>query len=399
MACGNYAGGERSLEANSGELQYVWFTTWFLAVGIDKLRAVIKNRGVVGNFQSQLAYQVAEVRTDVPGAPTAVANTIKTGAGELNTEDVNIASATGPVFFVRVGIAYKISSGTTPSRADVSLEVSFDQCGKSVGTRSFTVSTDLGSGSKITVPITDFFPAVSADKLKCAIIVSGASSDFRCELAYRPATTSKQSPGSWNNSFTPAGPTYSGNTETLAMAFAWLRYNRDVVRWAAQRWIGASGRRDLLDLILDLSLFQIRFDPDNMDFSAYYSVVPHLTIPTHAGSVWLDEYRTKVRVRGAEVYTAENAFVVMDLAATLLHELVHVAGDYGGTRSDPDEPGECFGSYLTENDFRWGCLNFYQELRQCPCGVESGFDLGAEFADYLFSDDTSEFLVENCDAP
>lgn len=213
MACGNYTGGEKSLEANSGELQYVWFTTWFLAVGIDKLRAVIKNRGVVGNFQSQVAYQVAEVRTDVPGTPTAVANTIKTGAGELNTEDVNIASATGPVFFVRFGVAYKISSGATPSRADVSLEVSFDQCGKSVGARSFTVSTDLGSGSKITVPITDFFPAISADKLKCAIIVSGASSDFRCELAYRPAATSKQSPGSWNSSFTPAGPTYSGNTE------------------------------------------------------------------------------------------------------------------------------------------------------------------------------------------
>ena len=40
-------------------------------------------------------------------------------------------------------------------------------------------------------------PAIDADKVLAAFVISGLLNNFRCQLAYRTATTSIQSPSAW----------------------------------------------------------------------------------------------------------------------------------------------------------------------------------------------------------
>lgn len=186
--------------------------------------------------------------------------------------------------------------------------------------------------------------------------------------------------------------------ETLAMAFAWMRYNLDLIRWTAQRWIGASGRRILVELIEELG-FRILFNEYGLAFRAHWTFGGYLKVPTHPDSRWWNGYRAKIRLSGSELYSAENAFVVMDLAATLLHELVHVAGDYASDDVSREEIAQsCFSSYLIENDFRWACLCMYEELRSCPCGLERSYSDTASVAD-LYSKNVAVYLVDSCSAP
>lgn len=114
-------------------VSYMWFTGFFPCIGVDKVKVTWKNRAVVGNFQSQPCLQYAPVRVDKPNAPTAV-GTLLVGAGESCTGEVDISADTVGQLYMRVGIAYSLSSGSTQGGADVSMDVHYVSCGRVIGT-------------------------------------------------------------------------------------------------------------------------------------------------------------------------------------------------------------------------------------------------------------------------
>ncbi|MEQ1504808.1 MAG: hypothetical protein ABMB14_21415 [Myxococcota bacterium] len=88
------------------------------------------------------------------------------------------------------------------------------------------------------------------------------------------------------------------------------------------------------------------------------------------GYAWSMLYDAKFKAAAAQ--PAERFCIVVDLAASLLHELVHTCNgtneglDLG---SDGDDPRECTTTYLTENAFRWAMSRRYPCLADTAnCG-------------------------------
>lgn len=94
------------------------------------------------------------------------------------------------------------------------------------------------------------------------------------------------------------------------------------------------------------------------------------------GSVWANLYVAKYK--GAQAGSAEEFCIIADLAATLLHELVHscLTGGSADAPGGDDNAGVCSTSYLIENSFRWALGQRYP----CLCASAS--------CDYYFDDRT-----------
>jgi hypothetical protein len=71
------------------------------------------------------------------------------------------------------------------------------------------------------------------------------------------------------------------------------------------------------------------------------------------GSRWNDSYLSEFKA--ATSGSAEQFCIAADLAATLLHELVHscMTGGTADVTADGDAKNSCTSSYLIENSFRW----------------------------------------------
>ena len=196
------------------------FGEWEPAPGLDKYKMVIKRKsvqlaGTAPTFNIKPALQVALVRTDNPSDWAVIAGLGPyVGVGESNTEVIDVSSLTAGRFFVRPGISYYLG-GTAPThgQADVEVQVSSVQCGSIIA----TMTQDLQAFNTITdafAVCSGWVPAIDADKVLAAFVISGLLNNFRCQLAYRTATTSIQSPSAWALLEGAAYRTANGETTT-----------------------------------------------------------------------------------------------------------------------------------------------------------------------------------------
>lgn len=207
--------------------RYEAYTDWIPVMGLDKIKALLRLQGLTNQFQCQLAYQTAAVRTDQPDAWSTL--------DQMTTVDrctgvIDITSATAGKFYIRFGIAYNLSSGSTNSQADVSLQVSYDACGAIVG--STTLQLLAPDTSNYYMAVTGWIRAIDAAKVRAAILASGVVGNFQCRLTYRtaqidPATVSdnwgtvniESSPHAGNGEFNtgeltlPTGPGQTGRID------------------------------------------------------------------------------------------------------------------------------------------------------------------------------------------
>jgi hypothetical protein len=179
------------------------FTDWMPAIGLDAAKMVIKRKsvavtGTAPTFNVKPAIQVAVVRPDNPDDWAAISGqSAYTGAGESNTGVMTISGTTGGKMFVRFGVSYYLG-GTAPTsgQADVEVVLSYKQCGEIVG----SMTQDLQAFNTTTnsfVAVTGWVPAIDADKVVAAFVITALVNNFRCQLAYRTASTSTQSPSAW----------------------------------------------------------------------------------------------------------------------------------------------------------------------------------------------------------
>ena len=198
------------------------YTDWMLGIGVDSVQMVLKRKNLQTSggaaFNVKPAIQTAEVRPDNPDAFQDIANGgTYTGAGEDNTTVMTVSSYTGVHLWVRFGVTYYLSGGTPPvsGQADVELQCAWTSCGSLVGTMSQELQA-YNTTTNSFVAITGWVPAVDADKVFAVFSIAGLSGSFNCQLAYRAAATSIQSPGSWN--LLGSAKTSNGETATAEIA-------------------------------------------------------------------------------------------------------------------------------------------------------------------------------------
>lgn len=199
---------KRLLALSSSEVQYEWFTAWMPAIGLDEVQGVLKNKAVTGNFESRMAMQAAAIRTDNPDSPILLESSY-TGSGERCSSVLAITSDLTSKYFVRFGVAYHLSSGSTLGQSDTSLEVAYNSCGKIVG--GDVIQLFAPSTTSLYRAFTGWIPAIHAAKAKAALVVQNASANFRTQLAVRTATTSREVTSAWSSNL--EGTWHSGNGE------------------------------------------------------------------------------------------------------------------------------------------------------------------------------------------
>ena len=179
--------------AVSASVAYEW-GPWIQATGVDNLKAALRLHGVAGNIQGQLAIQTAAVRVDVPDQPSLL-DSPQVGEGERCSGGISIAATTASKFWVRFGIGYSLSSGTALSQADISLSVSYTQCGQVLGSRSNALASSTSSDAYVL--ISPWVAGLLVDKMKAITICRSLTGTFEWRLCYRTATTSKEDPSAW----------------------------------------------------------------------------------------------------------------------------------------------------------------------------------------------------------
>jgi hypothetical protein len=200
--------------------QFEPYTDWIPAVGLDKVKMVIKRKsvqlaGTAPTFNVKPAIQIALVRPDNPDDWAVIGNPNPfTGGGEDNTGVLDVSATTAGKFFVRFGVQYYLG-GTSPTdgQADVEVQVSYVSCGSIVGTmtqelQAFNTTTDSF------VAITGWVPAMDAEKAVAAFVISDLANNFRTLLVYRKAATSIQTPSGWTSLEGTTYRTANGETTT-----------------------------------------------------------------------------------------------------------------------------------------------------------------------------------------
>lgn len=199
---------KRLVALSDSVVQYEWFTDWMPAIGLDEVQGVLKNKAVTGNFESRMAIQTAVIRTDNPDVPSLLESSYQ-AQGERCSSVLDVTSQRSTKFFVRFGVAYHLSSGSTPGQSDTSLEIAYNSCGRIIG--GDTAQLVVPGATSCYRPFTGWIPAHHAAKVKAAIVVTNGHANFRCQLAYRTATTSRESPNAWSSNFESTW--HSGNDE------------------------------------------------------------------------------------------------------------------------------------------------------------------------------------------
>ena len=199
------------------------------AIGLDKVRAVLKARSVTGNFRCQLAIQTADARTDVPGdwvRAKESADEYLTGAGE-KAVDVSMIWKTSSTFFARFGVLYNYTGSPAVTEADLSLQLAFDACGSVVDSRTQVIQTPDATNVQYT-PVSGWIPAIHADKVKAAFLLSGVQGTVTYRLAYQTAATSQQVTNAWT--LLEGGPSsalercLADTTLSLPTTDMWVRF-------------------------------------------------------------------------------------------------------------------------------------------------------------------------------
>ena len=129
MACGKISKprSERLTSTTTADLFAVVFD-WVPCTGLDLVKMVLKLKsvqvgGTAGTFTLKPAIQVASVRPDNPEAWTVISGApTRTGAGEVNTGNLDVSALTAGKMFARFGLAYCLG-GTAPTVGQADAEV------------------------------------------------------------------------------------------------------------------------------------------------------------------------------------------------------------------------------------------------------------------------------------
>jgi len=199
MACGSLTA-EFQVHPSTeiGSVTYLWLTDWMSGMGLDDVIATLKRQNADSNFSVQFCYQTAAVRVNVPDAPTLLDSAF-VNDGESCTGEESIASATAAKMWVRFGVAYKSVTADIYTQGDLALQCAYHQCGQMIGTASSELLAP--DTSDYYWPVTGWLPAILAQKVKMALIVTGAHSQFKTRVAYQTAATSPEVPDAWSTTF------------------------------------------------------------------------------------------------------------------------------------------------------------------------------------------------------
>lgn len=196
MACVTTTGPiQKHLDTATTTVAVYFLTGWMPAVGLDLIKGVLRIRNVTGNFQAQPCYQLAAVRTDKPEAPVLLGSLA--GAGENCSGESDISADTIDMMYIRFGVGYALSSGSTLGGGDVTLDASMLACGRIVGTFTNTFPVMSSAGS-VVYPIAGFLSALEVSAWKIGVIVSGLTGNAQWRFTSRTATTSKEAPNAWS---------------------------------------------------------------------------------------------------------------------------------------------------------------------------------------------------------
>lgn len=230
MSCGGKVlkGGDHVFTTSTTAI-YVWLVGWMPCIGMDAIKLVVKNKAVSGNLQTQPVVQFAAVRPDNPGDPSTKGSLL-VGAGEGCTGVLDISADIDDQFYMRVGLAYSLSEGSTLGQGDVTLEMSYAACGSVLGSwmGSLTTVTDVDAF----VAITEWIPALQADKVMVAFVARSLAGNFRYRLCYRTATTSAEDGGSWSTTFDAWRTAGEANTTELALTIGGSMYVQFGIQYA-----------------------------------------------------------------------------------------------------------------------------------------------------------------------
>lgn len=109
---------------------------------------------------------------------------------------IDLSASTSANMYFRLGVQFASSSGL--SESDLTFQVSYEACGSIVAMETHELIAT--STSAVVKSIGGWMPAITADKVKAAIIVSGIQgANFQVQLVYRTATASREDPGSWTS--------------------------------------------------------------------------------------------------------------------------------------------------------------------------------------------------------
>jgi len=205
MACGGVTSEitKRLITTETDDV-FVPYTGWMSSLGVEKVKAVLMRSSSsvqgTGNHRFKLAIQVAKVRTDKPEAWKTVGTTWFDNAGEDCTLEQDVSSDTDTALFIRFGVAQKLSSGAaTLGQTDVLLQVGYESCGALVG--SATLALKTRTTEDCFTPVSQWLPAMTVDRIMAAIVATSESGEFRCRLAYRTASASKNVASAWSTTF------------------------------------------------------------------------------------------------------------------------------------------------------------------------------------------------------
>jgi hypothetical protein len=161
------------------------------------------------------------------GVHAAAVDDYQQGDGEKATGSVNVAVATAGKAFVRFGLLYNLSSGSTLGFTDAAMQVTYNACGEVIGRASKRLQTPDSTNTQYEA-YTDWIPAIQADKVSAAIIANGFAGAFGCRLAVQTADTSVEAPNAWANleaGFTTTSGSRNTGELTLSLGNAtWVRF-------------------------------------------------------------------------------------------------------------------------------------------------------------------------------
>ncbi len=230
----------RSLQ--STEYLFEPFSPWYPAVGVDAVRVSVQQAGGQvdqTDFETKFAIQFAASHTETPSSWTAYGSA-RSGAPAGGCGDTPIAADANANMWFRLGVGVKYSSGYTPSGADVTLDATWNACGKIADARTFDLATSP-VGQTSTMVLTNWLPRLDLDRIKASIepfAMVQTSGTFNCRLAYQTADSEVESPGDW----TAIGSTYTQNSGTANTGELALPPTAAMwVRFGIQYWQTTSG--------------------------------------------------------------------------------------------------------------------------------------------------------------
>jgi hypothetical protein len=196
------------------------------ATGLDTIIAVMLFSDLIGNFQGQIAIQTANVRPEMPNAPSLLGS-VQSSTTPYCTGAISVASSTAGAMWVRFGVAYNLSSGSSLGSADVTLIVSDDRCGQVAGNATNTLHT-TSTRTNTYVAVTGWIPAIMANKVKAALVATALQGPIQWRLAMRTATTAPELPNAWSTTFdtwrTTAAEICTGELSTSITGDMWVQF-------------------------------------------------------------------------------------------------------------------------------------------------------------------------------